>query len=245
MENCEHIFFENRNIYVYSDIRNEDVKLFLVNDGDMIKRVQNNMFNKLEENSENIIVVAIEPEDRFNEYTPWFQNSYVDRIDVFKGSGDDYLELLMDELVPYIEEKEDVEIKDKNIFLAGASLGGLISSYGLLKYPKRLGGGIFVSSSYWYDGFLNYLSDSTCIDEDWLIYMDVGDKEKPGKITLFKDIVKETQKVYEILLEKGVKEKNINYRIQKDMGHNESFFIDRIYNGIVWISSKGSIGDSD
>ncbi len=245
MENCEHIFFKNRNIYLYTDIKDEDVTLFLVNDGDMIKRVQNNMFSKLEEHASNIIVAAIEPLDRFDEYTPWFQNSYVDRIDVFKGSGNQYLEFLMEELVVYIEEKLDLEIKDKNIFLAGASLGGLISTYGLLKYPKRLGGGIFVSSSYWYDGFLNYLADSTCIDEDWLIYMDVGDKEKPGKITLFKDIVKETERVYEIFLDKGVAKRNINYRIQKDMGHNESFFIDRIYNGIVWVGSKKSTRESD
>lgn len=202
----------------------------------MFTRLENNIVGKLEDRLENIIVIAIEPLDRFAEYTPWFQESMVSWVEYFEGSGDFYLSFLIEDLFPYLEERYDIKFKNK--YLAGASLGGLISSYGIFKYPDYFKGGIFVSASFWYEGFINYLKTLEYVGPRFKIYMDVGSEEKPGRISLFKDVVEETKLVYEIFLELGLNPNDIRFLIKKDMPHKESFFIDRIYDGIEWIVSK-------
>lgn len=46
-----------------------------------------------------------------------------------------------------------------------------------------------------------------------------------------------------LFLDKNLKYENIYFIIQDDMEHRESYFIDRIYDGILFIYNKMKKGD--
>lgn len=229
---------EGRKVYLYRSKKLFNPNIYLIQDGQQLGEIENNIVGKIDDNNRDIVVIFIESLDRNSEYTPWYSNTLVESIEYFSGNGDDYLKFLIDKLIPYISEVIDLDIFEHKIFLGGSSLGGLISTYGLFQYPDIFAGGIFVSSSYWYSNFIEYLSTRETLDNRKIIYMDVGGREKAGKITLNKDVVEETELVYKCFLNKGVLKKDILFRIHKDMTHELSYFVDRIYDGISYIETK-------
>lgn len=59
--------------------------------------------------------------------------------------GDAYLRFLVHELKPYIDAEYRTLTDPQNTFLAGSSMGGLISLYGLAEYPDVFGGAACIS----------------------------------------------------------------------------------------------------
>jgi predicted alpha/beta superfamily hydrolase len=94
------------------------------------------------------IVVAVDHGEnkRMNEYNPY------DNTRFGKGEGDKYVDFLVKTLKPFIDKKYKT-LKDKeHTFIAGSSMGGLISLYALLKYPKVFGGAGVFSPAFWISG---------------------------------------------------------------------------------------------
>ena len=102
-------------------------------------------FDSVHENGIQSIVVAIDNggTKRMNEYCPYDMKKFG------KGEGNAYIDFIVKTLKPFID-KHYRTLKDKtNTSVAGSSMGGLISFYAILKYPKVFGGvGIF-SPSLW------------------------------------------------------------------------------------------------
>jgi predicted alpha/beta superfamily hydrolase len=101
------------------------------------------------------IVVAIDNggSKRLNEYCPYdfslksLGRSSADSLN--KGEGKMYVDFLVKTLKPFID-KNYRTLKDKaNTFVAGSSMGGLISMYAVLKYPKVFGGAGVFSPAFW------------------------------------------------------------------------------------------------
>jgi predicted alpha/beta superfamily hydrolase len=92
-----------------------------------------------------IIVVAIDNDGdkRLNEYSPYDMEQYG------KGEGDPYVDFLVQTLKPYIDKHYHTKKDEKNTFIAGSSMGGLISFYAILKYPKVFGGAGVFSPAFW------------------------------------------------------------------------------------------------
>lgn len=232
-ESFEKILYEDRNLYVYSNIGNKDnLQMFLVQDGQMFQELENNIIKRFSSNLEDLLVVFIESKNRLREYSPWFSRSLLDDIGYFEGGGDEYLEFILKRVKPFIQRRYNIRIDGSNTFLCGASLGGLISTYGMLEYNRELGGGVFVSPSYWYEGFLDYVGRSQLDFSRFKIYLDVGDVEGRGKITQNKDMAEVVIEMKHIFLDKGICQEKFEFVLQEGMGHNDSFFIDRIYRGI-------------
>ena len=82
------------------------------------------------------IVVAIDNglNKRMNEYNPYDSERFG------KGEGGFYVDFLVKTLKPYIEKKYRTKKCRKSRFIAGSSMGGLISLYAVLKYPRVFGG---------------------------------------------------------------------------------------------------------
>lgn len=91
-----------------------------------------------------VIVVGIENgPKRMSEYNPWeFKN-------FGKGEGDKYVDFLVKNLKPYIDKHYRTFSNKKNTFIAGSSMGGLISLYAVLKYPTVFGGAGIFSPAFW------------------------------------------------------------------------------------------------
>lgn len=97
------------------------------------------------ENRKQIIVVGIDngQEKRMREYNPWeFQN-------FGKGEGDLYADFLVKTLKPFVDKNYRTRRNKKNTSLAGSSMGGLISLYTVLKYPKVYGSAGIFSPAFW------------------------------------------------------------------------------------------------
>jgi predicted alpha/beta superfamily hydrolase len=50
-----------------------------------------------------------------------------------------YLKFLVTELKPFIDKNFSTKPDQKNTFIAGSSMGGLISIYAICEYPKVFG----------------------------------------------------------------------------------------------------------
>ena len=99
------------------------------------------------------IVVGIDNggDKRLNEYCPYdFSLSGIaanNKTNV--GEGGKYVDFLVKTLKPFIDKKYRTLKDSKNTFTAGSSMGGLISMYAVLKYPKVFGGAGVFSPAFW------------------------------------------------------------------------------------------------
>jgi predicted alpha/beta superfamily hydrolase len=91
------------------------------------------------------IVVAVDHGGgkRLNEYNPYSNERFG------KGEGELYLDFIVKTLKPFIDKKYRTQKKKDDTFIAGSSMGGLISLYAVLKYPKVFGGAGVFSPAFW------------------------------------------------------------------------------------------------
>ncbi len=91
------------------------------------------------------IVVGIDHggDKRLNELNPF------DHPEFGKGEGDTYLEFIVQTLKPYIDSLYRTKKQVQNTFIAGSSMGGLISMYAITKYPKVFGAAGVFSPAFW------------------------------------------------------------------------------------------------
>lgn len=69
-------------------------------------------------------------------------------------SSDLYLRFLTEELLPFIQKNYQVKSDKSHTFIAGSSMGGLISMYAICEYPNVFGGAACLST-HWPVGFNN------------------------------------------------------------------------------------------
>ena len=80
---------------------------------------------------------------RINEYCPYDMEKFG------KGEGDLYLEFVVKTLKPFIDKNYRTKKDKQDTYVAGSSMGGLISMYAVLKYPKVFGGAGVFSPAFW------------------------------------------------------------------------------------------------
>jgi predicted alpha/beta superfamily hydrolase len=98
--------------------------------------------------------------------------------------SDAYLKFLVEEVKPYIDKHFSVKTDAAHTFVAGSSMGGLISMYAICEYPDVFGGAACLST-HWpgifaMEGnpipaaFQNYMSDHLPLPSSHKIYFDYG-----------------------------------------------------------------------
>ncbi|MDE3234336.1 MAG: alpha/beta hydrolase [Bacteroidota bacterium] len=105
---------------------------------------------------------------------------------VFIPQSDQYLKFIVHELKPYIDSTYSVYSNRENTFIAGSSMGGLISMYAICEYPTIFGGAACMST-HWPgtftlqnnpvpDAFISYLNKHLPSPKNHKIYFDCGDQ---------------------------------------------------------------------
>ncbi|MDX6746272.1 alpha/beta hydrolase-fold protein [Polaribacter sp. PL03] len=100
--------------------------------------------------------------------------------------GDEYLKFMVEELKPYIDNTYSVYTDKENTFVAGSSMGGLMSMYAVAEYPTIFAGGACFST-HWVGGtpkegnplpeaIFNYLDTNLPIAKSHKMYFDYGNK---------------------------------------------------------------------
>ncbi len=181
--------------------------------------------NKLyKKTGKGFIVVGIENggEERLNEYTPWENEKYGG------GKGVIYVDFIVKTLKPYIDDHYRTKKQQKNTGLIGSSLGGLISYYGGLAYPKTFGKIGALSTSFWFSEKVENFTQEKGNLKNVKLFLLVGGKEGD-------DMDKDTQNMEKLLLKTGFKPKNLNTKINPEGKHNEAFWSSEFSAIVSWL----------
>jgi len=181
----------------------------------------NNLFKKT---GKGFIVVGIENggEERINEYTPWKNKKYGG------GKGEIYMDFIVNTLKPYIDSNYRTKSEQKYTGLVGSSIGGLISYYGGLQYPKTFGKIGALSTSFWFSEKVEYFTKEKGNLKNVKLFLLVGGKEGD-------DNDKDTKKMEKLLLKTGFKPLNLKTKINPEGKHNEAFWRSEFLEVITWL----------
>lgn len=153
--------------------------------------------------------------------------------EVFNPNSDNYLKFLVKELKPYIDKNYAVYTNRANTFVAGSSMGGLISMYAVCEYPKIFGGAACIST-HWVgtftldnnplpSAFLNYLTKNLPKKKNHKIYFDCGDQTLDA---LYPSI---QGKVDSLMLAKGFTDLNWVTKYFSGENHSEKSWSKRLH----------------
>ncbi|KAF5070347.1 alpha/beta hydrolase-fold protein [Proteiniclasticum sp. QWL-01] len=188
-----------------------------------------------------MVIIAIDhaEERRLNEYGP-FSMKYKRRK--IKGEGIRFAQFLVEELIPYLEKKLPLIPKASSRYLAGSSMGGLMTAYTVLAYPDFFAkAGIFSLCSWISKDEFSSFMDQHQVDSDLDFYIQVGGREgldistgkeqKKTSRTYLQDTLDFTEKLKEI----GTKEDQILLRIGSDDWHSESCWKNYMPEFLQWL----------
>lgn len=109
----------------------------------------------MEKTGKEAIIIGIDHggDKRMNEYNPYDNKKFG------KGEGELYVDFIVHTLKPSIDKKYRTLKDSTNTYIAGSSMGGLISMYAALKYPGVFAGAGVFSPAFWTaDSIYNFAS---------------------------------------------------------------------------------------
>lgn len=157
------------------------------------KKNRNFLTSQFYFSSFDFITVIIETENRLSDYTPWESPALDSRFEAFGGQADSYLNWILSDLKPYINQNFSTHHDSRHTGLVGYSLGGLFNLYTLCQTTDFDFVGA-ISPSVWYVGFTEYFS-THLINETININITGGEDEGKNKKMPIKD---SKQKIIEI-----------------------------------------------
>lgn len=161
---------------------------------------------------------------------------------IFHPNSDNYLKFLVHELKPKIDSAFRVHRDAKNTFVAGSSMGGLISMYAICEYPDVFGGAACLST-HWTgmfktennpipNAFLTYLKEKLPNPKKHKLYFDCGDQTLDA---LYPSIQREVDTV---LINKGYNSKNWKTGYHPGKNHSEKAWSERIHIPLLFLAGK-------
>jgi enterochelin esterase-like enzyme len=156
--------------------------------------------------------------------------------------SDKYLKFLVEELKPYIDKNFATKKDRKNTFIAGSSMGGLISMYAICEYPEIFGGAGCLST-HWVgvfrtennpipEAFMNYLRQNLPSPKTHTLYFDYGTATLDALYPPF-------QKQADVIIaEKGYTAKNWQTLEFKGEDHSEKAWRKRLHLPFEFLLKK-------
>jgi enterochelin esterase-like enzyme len=153
-----------------------------------------------------------------------------------KSQSDNYLKFLVTEVKPFIDKTFATKTDRKNTFVAGSSMGGLISLYAICEYPKVFGGAACISThtpmimkeklgavadADLASKFRDYLKTQLPNPKNHKIYFDYGDQTLDSFYKPFQE------KIDAIMIEKGFTSKNWITKFFPGKDHSENSWNER------------------
>lgn len=146
-----------------------------------------------------------------------------------KGGADKYLQLLTDKIIPQAENLvQDVSWRG----IAGYSLAGLFAVYSLYQTDifSRVAS---MSGSFWFPGFIEYVTSREMKKRPEHIYLSLGDKECRTKNPYLKTVQQNTE-----MLQNLYASHNVDTIFQLNSGNHYKDALQRTVTGLTWILSR-------
>ena len=124
-----------------------------------------------------------------HDMSPWYMPSIYSKEKSFSGGADEYLRLLIDEIL--LKAKELIEGEPKFTGIAGYSLAGLFAVYAMYKTDvfDRVAS---MSGSLWFSNFIEYCKRNEYKRLPDKIYFSLGDKEANTRNPVLKTVQDKT-----------------------------------------------------
>ncbi len=165
-----------------------------------------------------VIIAAIEcnhsPDGgRLSEYAPF---SFDSNYGYIEGRGRETMEWLLGTFKPMIDREFPTLPDRAHTFIAGSSMGGLMSLYAITEYNRFFKGAACLSPSIWFSpDRLDASIKASDIAEDTVIYMDYGACEMPNH----RGMQRRLSKVASLLFAKRA---DLTFRIVPGGTHSEA-----------------------
>jgi predicted alpha/beta superfamily hydrolase len=171
-----------------------------------------------------------------------FANLAGKRIGIKNLNGDEYLKFLVEELKPYIDNTYLVHTDKANTFVAGSSMGGLMSMYAIAEYPRVFAGAACIST-HWVGAapiennplpkaILTYLDKHLPESKTHKIYFDYGNE------TLDQFYPQYAPKVDSIFLKNGYNSENFKNLFFEGTNHSELSWQKRVDIPMLFLLKK-------
>ena len=159
-----------------------------------------------------------------------------------KVNSDNYLKFIVNELKPYIDKNYPTRKERSGTFIAGSSMGGLISLYAICEYPKVFGGAACLST-HWPGiftldnnpipaAFIGYLKKHLPGPASHRIYFDYGTETLDA---MYPPIQKEVDAV---IKSRGYSSKNWITREFKGEDHSEKAWNKRLSIPMIFLLGR-------
>jgi predicted alpha/beta superfamily hydrolase len=168
------------------------------------------------------IVVGIDNggDKRMAEYNPYDDPKYG------KGEGKQYLDFVSTTLKSYIDKNYRTLKDAQHTFIAGSSMGGLISMYALVQYPDVFGGAGIFSPAFWLTPQLYTDVANAKWQKKFRIYFYAGEKETIG-------MVQQTQRMFDLIKTKQCCDQQyITFPLGQ---HNEKYWREEFPDFYRWL----------
>ena len=185
-----------------------------------------------------LIVAAVESNrhpnaDRLSEYSPFsFRDERFCRSRI-RGRGRTTMEWFVNVFKPEIDRKYPTLPDRNHTFIAGSSMGGLMSLYALLRYNKVFSRAAALSPSLWVDPErVEKLIRTARLRKNGVLYMDYGQREMPNDPGMEEAL----RRAVSLLMDRGLL---LTYRTVPGGEHSEAswerqapFFIETLLYGV-------------
>lgn len=175
-------------------------------------------------------LVAISDLDWNHDMAPWDRPAAFKNGEPFIGGADDYLRLLVEEIIPRAEKELPGPPAWRGI--AGYSLAGLFALYAIYQTDvfSRVG---CMSGSLWFPGFKEYVLSHEPKRWPDCIYFSLGDKEAKTRNPGLKTVQEKTEEIQTFYQNKGI---DTVFRLNP--GNHFVQGIERTVAGIHWLLSR-------
>lgn len=184
---------------------------------------------KLNDLHSEAIIVGIEhggDKHRIDEMTPYANNTHGG------GHADDYLDFIVNTLKPYVDSEYRTLTGKDDTTIFGASVGGLISFYALLKLPEVFGSAGVFSPSFWFSEDIFKLMESIEKIEGRIYFM-AGDHESNA-------MVPDMENMEQLVLQKVASPAQVQKKIVQGGHHNEKLWRKEFKEAYLWLINKHS-----
>ena len=175
-------------------------------------------------------LVAISNLDWNHDMAPWNSPAAFKGGEAFTGGADNYLRLLVEEIMPEVEK----ELPGPPVWrgIAGYSLAGLFALYAIYQTDifSRVG---CMSGSLWFPGFKEYVCSHEPKRRPDCIYFSLGDREAKTRDSVLKTVQENTETIHAHFLAQG-----IDTVFQLDPGNHFVQGIERTVAGIRWLLGR-------
>jgi alpha-glucosidase len=177
------------------------------------------------------LIIGIEHgnEKRIDEFTPYVNEKYGG------GKGNEYLSFIINTLKPYIDLNFKTQTNNLNTTIWGSSLGGLISLFAIIKYPKTFSKAGIFSPAFWINNneLFEFVKKSE-IDPNAKFFFLIGSQEGET-LKSASNMVSDQHEMVQLLLDKGIIDKNIIDKVIPDGHHNQILWSTNFAEAYQWL----------